>query len=46
VKHEEVYPMVPPGKPLEDTVLEHPRRKPGRPAGRKNNPAKSGKKSA
>ena len=46
VKHEEVYPMVPPGKPLEDTVMEHPRRKPGRPAGRKNNPAKSGKKSA
>ena len=46
VKHEEVFPMVPPGKPLEDTVLEHPRRKPGRPAGRKNNPAKSGKKSA
>ena len=31
VKHEEVYPMVPPGKPLEDTVMEHPRRKPGRP---------------
>ena len=46
VKHEEVYPMVPPGKPLEDTVLEHPRRKPGRPAGRKNDPAKSGKQSA
>ena len=46
VKHEEVFPMVPPGKPLEDTVLEHPRRKPGRPAGRKNNPAKTGKKSA
>ncbi len=45
VKHEEVYPMVPPGKPLEETVMEHPRRKPGRPAGRKNNPAKSGKKS-
>ncbi|NCA82693.1 MAG: biosynthetic-type acetolactate synthase large subunit [Opitutae bacterium] len=46
VKHEEVFPMVPPGKPLEDTVMEHPRRKPGRPAGRKNNPAKSGKQSA
>ena len=46
VKHEEVYPMVPPGKPLEDTVLEHPRRKPGRPAGRRNNPAKSGRKGA
>jgi acetolactate synthase-1/2/3 large subunit len=46
VKHEEVYPMVPPGKPLEDTVLEHPRRKRGRPAGRKNNPAKSGTKKA
>ncbi len=45
VKHEEVFPMVPPGKPLEDTVMEHPRRKPGRPAGRKNNSAKSGKKS-
>ena len=42
VQHEEVYPMVPPGKPLEDTVLCHPRRKPGRPAGRKNRPAKAG----
>ena len=42
VPHEEVYPMVPPGKPLEDTVLCHPRRKPGRPAGRKNSPAKAG----
>ncbi len=39
VMHEEVYPMVPPGKPLEETVLEHPRQKPGRPAGRKNKPA-------
>ena len=38
VMHEEVYPMVPPGKPLEETVLEHPRQKPGRPAGRKNKP--------
>ena len=46
VHHEEVYPMVPPGKPLEDTVLCHPRRKPGRPAGRKNNPAKAGAKKA
>jgi acetolactate synthase I/II/III large subunit len=36
VKHEEVYPMVPPGKPLEDTVMEHPKKKKGRPAGRKN----------
>ena len=44
VRHEEVFPMVPPGKPLEDTVLYHPRRKPGRPAGRKNDPAKSGGK--
>ncbi len=41
VKHEEVYPMVPPGKPLEDTVMTHPRRKPGRPAGRKNSAKKS-----
>ena len=40
VKHEEVFPMVPPGKPLEDTVLEHPRRKPGRPAGSKRAAAK------
>jgi acetolactate synthase I/II/III large subunit len=46
IKHEEVYPMVPPGKPLEDTVMEHPRRKPGRPAGRRNNPAKAGGKKA
>ncbi len=46
VKHEEVYPMVPPGKPLEDTVLSHPRRKPGRPAGRRNSPAKAGAKDA
>ncbi|NLB65629.1 MAG: biosynthetic-type acetolactate synthase large subunit [Lentisphaerae bacterium] len=30
-KHAEVYPMVPPGKPLEETVLEHPKRKKGRP---------------
>ena len=36
VKHEEVYPMVPPGKPLEETVMEHPKKKKGRPAGRKN----------
>jgi acetolactate synthase-1/2/3 large subunit len=35
VKHEEVYPMVPPGKPLEDTVMEHPKKKKGRPAGRR-----------
>ncbi len=46
VKHEEVYPMVPPGKPLEDTMLCHPRKKLGRPAGSKNHPAKPGKKSA
>jgi len=46
VKHEEVFPMVPPGKPLEDTIMSHPRRKPGRPAGRKNNPVKTDKKSA
>ena len=45
VKHEEVYPMVPPGKTLEETVMEHPRRKPGRPAGSKKQPAASGKKS-
>ncbi len=44
VKHEEVYPMVPPGKPLEDTVMEHPKKKKGRPAGRKN--AKAAPKSA
>ena len=44
VKHEEVFPMVPPGKPLEDTVLESPKKKKGRPAGRKNNPAKAGAK--
>ncbi|MDY0150344.1 MAG: biosynthetic-type acetolactate synthase large subunit [Kiritimatiellia bacterium] len=36
VKHEEVYPMVPPGKPLEDTVLGHPKKKKGRPAGRRS----------
>jgi acetolactate synthase I/II/III large subunit len=42
VKHEEVYPMVPPGKPLEDTVLCHPRKKLGRPAGSKNAKAKTG----
>ncbi len=35
VKHEEVYPMVPPGKLLEDTVMEHPKKKKGRPAGRR-----------
>ena len=45
VNHDEVFPMVPPGKPLEDTITVHPRRKPGRPAGRKNNPAKIAKKS-
>ncbi len=45
VKHDDVFPMVPPGKPLEDTITIHPRRKPGRPAGRKNNPAKIAKKS-
>ncbi len=39
VHHEEVFPMVPPGKPLEETVLEHPRRKRGRPAGGKNRAA-------
>ncbi|MDR0993420.1 MAG: biosynthetic-type acetolactate synthase large subunit [Verrucomicrobiota bacterium] len=32
IKHEEVYPMVPAGRPLEDMILEHPRRRPGRPA--------------
>jgi len=36
IKHEEVYPMVPPGKPLEETVLEHPKKKKGRPPGRKS----------
>ena len=41
VKHEEVYPMVPPGKTLEDTVMTHPRKKPGRPAGSKNRAKKS-----
>ncbi len=46
VHHEEVYPMVPPGKSLAETVLCHPRRKPGRPAGRKNAPAKPGAKKA
>lgn len=46
VKHEEVYPMVPPGRPLEDTVLCHPRFKLGRPAGRKNRPAQAGQKNA
>ena len=46
IKHEEVFPMVPPGKPLEDTVMAHPRHPPGRPAGRKNNPAKSSRKHA
>jgi acetolactate synthase-1/2/3 large subunit len=44
VKHEEVFPMVPPGKPLEDTVLESPKKKKGRPVGRKNSPAKAGAK--
>ncbi|MDY0146100.1 MAG: biosynthetic-type acetolactate synthase large subunit [Kiritimatiellia bacterium] len=36
VKHEEVYPMVPPGKPLEDTVLGRPKKKKGRPVGRRS----------
>ena len=44
VRHEEVYPMVPPGKTLEETVLEHPKKKKGRPAGRKN--AKAGARKA
>ena len=39
VPHEEVYPMVPPGKSLADVVLSHPRRKPGRPVGSRNKPA-------
>lgn len=46
VHHEEVYPMVPPGKPLEDTVLEHPRRKRGRPTGRRSRPAPAAAKKA
>jgi acetolactate synthase I/II/III large subunit len=41
VKHEEVFPMVPPGKPLEDTVMEHPKKKKGRPAGRKTGAPKA-----
>ena len=44
IKHEEVYPMVPPGKTLEETVLEHPKKKKGRPVGRKN--AKTAAKNA
>ena len=44
VHHEEVFPMVPPGKPLEETVMEHPRRRRGRPAGRPGKPAAAGKK--
>ncbi|HAL92837.1 MAG TPA: acetolactate synthase large subunit, partial [Verrucomicrobia bacterium] len=46
VHHEEVYPMVPPGKTLAETVLEHPRRKRGRPAGRTGGAAKAGRKQA
>jgi acetolactate synthase-1/2/3 large subunit len=42
--HEEGVPMVPPGKPLEETVMEHPRRRRGRPAGRPGKPAAAGKK--
>ena len=34
IKHQEVFPMVPPGKALEDTVLEVPKKK-GRPAAAK-----------
>ena len=46
VRHEEVYPMVPPGKTLEETVMEHPRKKRGRPTGRKGPATKTGRKGA